>query len=166
MGVSIYMVGYYIIVFNVYFKAVDRDLLRESKLIKKLLRNTIMLAIAIGLYNMLNTQNIVVGKFLTLSNGTELTGAGIVESTIQLWGYLLLSIVITISVIIAVNYFIKKQNKKIIYPLLAIPIYLVALFIVMVGYNLIFVKSNKFDKERKYISENIKSTQDAYDIDV
>ena len=166
MGVSIYMVGYYIIVFNVYLKAVDRDLLRESKLIKKLLRNTIMLAIAIGLYNMLNTQNIVVGKFLTLSNGTELTGAGIVESTIQLWGYLLLSIVITISVIIAVNYFIKKQNKKIIYPLLAIPIYLVALFIVMVGYNLIFVKSNKFDKERKYISENIKSTQDAYDIDV
>ena len=51
-----------------------------------------------------------------------------------------------------------------IYPLMAIPVYLVALFIVMVGYDLIFVKPNEFDKERKYISENIKSTQNAYNI--
>ena len=34
----------------------------------------------------------------------------------------------------------------------------------MVGYDLIFVKPNEFDKERKYISENIKSTQNAYNI--
>ena len=47
---------------------------------------------------------------------------------------------------------------------MAIPVYLVALFIVMVGYDLIFVKPNEFDKERKYISENIKSTQNAYNI--
>ena len=78
-------------VFNLYFKAIDRDLLRESKLIKKLLRNVIILSVVMGLYTALNTQNIVTGKFLTLSDGTELTGAGIVESTVQLWGYLLLS---------------------------------------------------------------------------
>ena len=47
---------------------------------------------------------------------------------------------------------------------MAIPIYLVALFLVMVGYDLIFVRSNEFDKERKFISENIKSTQEAYNI--
>ena len=166
IGISIYMAGYYIIVFNLYFKAIDRDLLRESKLIKKLLRNAIFLSIAMGVNTALNTQNIVTGKFLTLSDGTELTGAGIVESTVQLWGYLLLAIVIVVSVILAVKYFIKKQNKKIVYPLLAVPVYLVALFIVMVGYNLIFVKSNEFDRERKYISENIESTQDAYNINV
>ena len=166
IGISIYMAGYYIIVFNLYFKAIDRDLLRESKLIKKLLRNVILLSIVIGLNTALNTQNIVTGKFLTLSDGTELTGAGIVESTVQLWGYLLLAIVIVVSVILAVKYFAKKQNKKIVYPLLAVPVYLVALFIVMVGYNLIFVKSNEFDRERKYISENIEATQDAYNINV
>ena len=49
---------------------------------------------------------------------------------------------------------------------MSVPIYLVALFVVMVGYNLIFVKPNEFDKERKYIGENIKSTQKAYNIKV
>ena len=85
ISISGYMAGYYIIIFNLYFKAVDRELLRESKLIKKLLRNAIILAIGIGLQTALSTQNIVTGRILTLSNGTELTGAGIVESTIQLW---------------------------------------------------------------------------------
>ena len=164
LGISIYMTGYYILVFNLYFKAVDRDLLCESKLIKKILRNCIILSVALGLKTALSTQDIITGKFLTLSNGTELTGAGIVESTIQLWGYLLLSIVIVVSVIVAVRLFVKKKNKKMIYPLMAIPVYLVALFIVMVGYDFIFVKPNEFDKERKYISENIKSTQSAYNI--
>ncbi len=164
ISISGYMAGYYIIIFNLYFKAVDRELLRESKLIKKLLRNAIILAIGIGLQTALSTQNIVTGRILTLSNGTELTGAGIVESTIQLWGYIIFAVVIVISAIVAVKYFVKKQNKKIVYPTVAIPIYLVTLFFVMVGYDLIFVKSNEFDKERKYISENIKSTQEAYNI--
>ena len=39
IALSAYMAGYYIIIFNFYFKAVDRELLRKSKLIKKLLRN-------------------------------------------------------------------------------------------------------------------------------
>ena len=164
LGISIYIAGYYILVFNLYFKAVDRDLLRESKLIKKILRNCIILSVAFGLKTALSTQDIITGKFLTLSNGTELTGAGIVESTIQLWGYLLLSVVIVVSIIVAVRLFVKKKNKKMIYPLMAIPVYLVTLFIVMVGYDFIFVKPNEFDKERKYISENIKSTQSAYNI--
>ena len=165
LGISIYMTGYYILVFNLYFKAVDRDLLRESKLIKKILRNCIILSVVFGLKTALSTQDIITGKFLTLSNGTELTGAGIVESTIQLWGYLLLSIVIVVSVIVAVRLFVKKKNKKMIYPLMAIPIYLVVLFIVMVGYDLIFVKPNEFDKEKSYIGENIKATKNAYNIE-
>ena len=164
IAVSAYMAGYYIIIFNLYFKAVDRELLQKSKLIKKLLRNAIILAIGVGIQTALNTQNIVTGKFLTLSNETELTGAGIVESTIQLYGYLILAVIIVISVIMAVKYFVQKQNKKIVYPVVAIPIYLVVLFLVMVGYDLIFVRSNEFDKERKFISENIKSTQEAYNI--
>ena len=164
IAVSAYMAGYYIIVFNLYFKAVDRELLQKSKLIQKLLRNAIILAIGVGVQTALNTQNIVTGKFLTLSNETELTGAGIVESTIQLYGYLILAVIIVLSVIMAVKYFVQKQNKKIVYPVVAIPIYLVALFLVMVGYDLIFVRSNEFDKERKFISENIKSTQEAYNI--
>lgn len=166
IALSAYMAGYYIIIFNFYFKAVDRELLRKSKLIKKLLRNAIIVLIGMALQNALNTQNIVTGKFLTLSNGTELTGAGVIESTIQLWGYLILSVIIVIAVIISVKFFAQNKMKKIVYPVAVVPIYLVTLFLVMVGYDFIFVKSNEFDKERKYISENIKSTQEAYNIKV
>lgn len=166
IALSAYMAGYYIIIFNFYFKAVDRELLRKSKLIKKLLRNAIIVSIGMALQNALNTQNIVTGKFLTLSNGTELTGAGVIESTIQLWGYLILSVIIVIAVIISVKFFVQNKMKKIVYPVAVVPIYLVTLFLVMVGYDCIFVKSNEFDKERKYISENIKSTQEAYNIKV
>lgn len=166
IALSAYMAGYYIIIFNFYFKAVDRELLRKSKLIKKLLRNAIIVSIGMALQNALNTQNIVTGKFLTLNNGTELTGAGVIESTIQLWGYLILSVIIVIAVIISVKFFVQNKMKKIMYPVAVVPIYLVTLFLVMVGYDFIFVKSNEFDKERKYISENIKSTQEAYNIKV
>lgn len=166
IALSAYMAGYYIIIFNFYFKAVDRELLRKSKLIKKLLRNAIIVSIGMALQNALNTQNIVTGKFLTLSNGTELTGAGIIESTIQLWGYLILAVIIVIAVIMAVKFFVQNKMKKIVYSVAVVPIYLVTLFLVMVGYDFIFVKSNEFDKERKYISENIKSTQEAYNIKV
>ena len=38
------------------------------------------------------------------------------------------------------------------------------MFIVMVGTDFIFVKPNEFDKERKYIEENINSTREAYGI--
>ena len=166
IGLSLYMALYYIVVFNVYFKAVDRTLLRESKLIKKVLRNVIILAVAVAIQTVLNTQNIVTGTFLTLSNGTELTGAGTVESTIQLWGYIGLAIVIFIAAIMSVRYFVKNQNKKILYTVMAVPIYLVALFLIMVGYDLIFVNPNEFDAERTYIKENIKSTQEAFNIKV
>ena len=166
IGLTLYMALYYIAVFNFYFEAIDRTLLRESKLIKKVLRNVVILAIVIGIQTILDTQNIVTGTFLTLSNGTELTGAGVIESTIQLWGYAGFAIVIIVAVIMAVRYFIKNQNKKIMYTILSIPAYLVALFIVMVGYDYIFVKPNEFDRERTYIGENIKSTQKAYNIQV
>ena len=166
IGLTLYMTLYYIVVFNVYFKAIDRTLLRESQLIKKVLRNVIILAIAVAIQTVLNTQNIVTGTFLTLSNGTELTGAGTVESTIQLWGYIGLAIVIVVASIMAVRYFTKNQNKKILYTVLSVPVYLVALFFVMVGYDLIFVNPNEFDAERIYIKENIKSTQEAFNIKV
>lgn len=166
IGISIYMALYYIVVFNFFFEAIDRKLLRESKLIKNILRNVVILAVVAGMQTILNTQNIVTGKFLTLSNGTELTGAGIVESTVQLWGYGIFSIVIIVAISLSVKYFVKKQNKKIMNVILAIPAYLVLLFLVMVGYDYIFVKPNEFDRERAYIAENIKSTQKAYNIKV
>lgn len=165
VGISIYLTIYYILVFNIYFDAIDRKLLRNSKLIKKLLRNAFILAAEFAILTVLNVQDIVFGKILILSNETELTGAGFIESTIQLWGYIGLALVIVLAVGMAIRQFKKNQNKKIIYTLLTVPVYLVVLFLVMVGVDFIFVKPNEFDKERVYIKENIRATKDAYNID-
>ena len=164
IALSAYMAGYYILVFNLCFEAIDRTLLKNSKLIKKLLRNAFLLALGIAGLTILNTQNAVLGTFLTLSNEIELTGAGNIESTVELWGYIGFAIIIVLAVGTAIKQFLNNQNKKIIYTLLSIPTYLVLLFVVIIGYDLIFVKPNEFDKEKKYISENINATKEAYNI--
>ena len=60
---------------------------------------------------------------------------------------------------------LKKGNKsKLIKNILVIPAYLVFMFVVMVGFDLIYVSSNKYDKEKKYIERNIEYTKQAYGI--
>ena len=161
---SIYITAFYIIAFNLYFDGIDRTMLRKSKFIKSLLKNVIILAILAGILTIFSTQNIVTEKFLTLNDEIELTGAGFVESTIKLWGYIIFAFVIIGAIISSVIFFQKNKNKKIMFTLLSIPGYLVAMFIVMVVTDFIFVKPNEFDKERKYIEENINSTREAYGI--
>ena len=164
IALSAYITAFYIIVFNLCFDGIDRTMLRKSKLIKSLLRNVIILAILAGILTIFSTQNILTEKFLTLNDEIELTGAGFVESTIKLWGYIIFAFVIIVAIILSVIFFQKYKNKKIMFTLLSIPGYLVAMFVVMVITDFIFVRPNEFDKERKYIEENIKSTREAYGI--
>ena len=159
-----YITAYYIIVFNLFFDGIDRAMLKKSKLIKDLLRNVIICAILIGINTIFSTQNILTDTFLTIGEDVELTGAGFIESTIKLWGYSIFAIVIVISVIMSVIFFVKNKNKKIMYTLLTIPGYLVVLFFVMLLTDAIFIQPSEFDKEKKYIEENINSTKLAYGI--
>ena len=159
-----YITAYYIIVFNLFFDGIDREMLKKSKLIKDLLRNVIICAILIGINTIFSTQNILTDTFLTIGEDVELTGAGFIESTIKLWGYSIFAIVIVISVIMSVIFFVKNKNKKIMYTLLTIPGYLVVLFFVMLLTDAIFIQPSEFDKEKKYIEENINSTKLAYGI--
>ena len=159
-----YIAAYYIIVFNLFFDGIDRAMLKKSKLIKDLLRNVIICAILIGINTIFSTQNILTDTFLTIGEDVELIGAGFIESTIKLWGYNIFAIVIVISVIMSVIFFVKNKNKKIMYTLLTIPGYLVVLFFVMLLTDAIFIQPSEFDKEKKYIEENINSTKLAYGI--
>lgn len=175
--VTIYMALYYIIVFNRYFEGVDGTMLRGSIFIKKILRNVIIIALILGVETILNTQNIVFGKILTVDNSAttsfegassdlELTGANYTDVTIQKWGYTILGILIVIAITVAIKYFKKQDTPRVLKSLAIIPIYLVVLFLVIVGFDLIFINSNRLDKEKKYISENIESTKNAYGIDL
>lgn len=65
---------------------------------------------------LLLTQNIGVQKFIVLSDeqteNYSIFGAGITETTIRLWGYVGLSIIMVLSVFKAIKEFTKGNTKK------------------------------------------------------
>ena len=166
IGLSIYMAVYYILIFNICFDGIEGKMLKESLFMKKILRNVKLLIVGIALTTVINTQNIVFGKILTIDGNIELTGAGYTEANIKLWGYVIFSVIMVISVWIAIRNLKKGNTKNILKNLSVIPIYLVTLFLVMIIFDSIFVNSNELDKEKKYISDNIKNTKDAYGINI
>ena len=170
VGSSIYAAIYYLIVFNMYFDGISRESVKKSKILDQVFLNIKVITIFFAIFVLLETQNIGIQKFLILNNDeTEnysLFGAGITETTIRLWGYVILSFVIIFSIFKAISQFKKGNTKKVVKAILIVPGYLVILFIVMIGFNLIFVNSNELDKEKQYIEENIKNTKIAYGIDI
>ena len=166
IGLSIYMAVYYILIFNICFDGIEGKMLKESLFMKKILRNVKLLIVGIALTTVINTQNIIFGKILTIDGNIELTGAGYTEANIKLWGYVIFSVIMVISVWIAIRNFKKGNTKNILKNLSVIPIYLLTLFLVMIIFDSIFVNSNELDKEKKYISDNIKNTKDAYGINI
>ena len=166
VGLSIYMALYYVIIFNRYFDGVDGKMLRESLFMKKLTRNALFIIIGIALLTIINTQNTMIGKILTIKDDIEIVGAGMTEVTVKLWGYVIFAFVIVIFAYRALKYFKKGNTGKVLKNLAVIPGYLVILFIVMVVFDLVFVNSNELDKEKNYIAENIKNTKNAYNINI
>ena len=166
VGLSIYIALYYVIAFNRYFDGVDGKMLKESLFMKKLTRNALLIIIGIAILTVINTQNTMFGKILTVKNDLEIVGAGMTETTIKLWGYVIFAFVIIIFAYIALKYFKKGNTGKVLKNLAVIPGYLVVLFIVMVVFDLAFVSTNELDKEKEYIAENIKNTKNAYNINI
>lgn len=170
IAATVYMAIYYLIVFNVYFDGISRESVKKSNIEKQALSNLKKIIVLFAILILLLTQNIGVQKFIVLSDeqteNYSIFGAGITETTIRLWGYVGLSIIMVLSVFKAIKEFTKGNTKKIIKALLWVPAYLVILAVGMLGFNLIYVNSNELDKERTYIAENIKNTKKAYGIDI
>ena len=166
IGLTIYMGIYYIIVFNRYFDGVEREMLKKSLFMKKLTRNILFIIIGLAFTTILNTQNLMFGKILTIGDNIEITGAGMTESTIKLWGYIIFAFVIVIFAYRALKYFKKEETTKVLKNLAVIPAYLVLLFVIMTVFDLAYVKTNELDKEKKYITANIENTKNAYGIDI
>lgn len=169
VGLTIYAALYYIIAINHYFDGVNRETLRKSPLIKQALVNLRVLAVLFGIFIIIWTQNIGTQKFMTLEQDSiaySLYGAGVADTTIQLWGYRILAVVIIISIFIAVKYIKLKQTKKILLSLMAVPIYMISMFLVLFAFQAFFVNSNELDKEKLNIAANIDYTKQAYNINV
>lgn len=172
IGLSIYMAIYYIIVFNKNFDGIDGKMLRESLLVKKAIRNLILVIIGIALFILLNMTNISFNKMLTIKNETdstqniEIIGAGHTDVIIQRWGYMIFAVVIVVATLRAVKAFNEKNTSKVIKNVVIIPGYLVAMFLVIIVFNIIFVNPNTLDKEKEYLDYNIKYTKNAYNINI
>ena len=163
---SIYMALYYIIVFNRYFDGIDGKMLRESLFMKKLTRNVFLIMIGIAVITILNTQNMVFGKILTINDDLDIVGAGMTEATLKLWGYIIFAFIIVIFAYRAIKYFKQGNTSKVLKNLAVIPGYLVVLFIIMMIFDLAYVSTNELDKEKEYIAENIENTKSAYNINI
>ena len=165
VAVIIYSFGYYVVVFNKYFDGIDRETLKSSPMMKTIYRNVRLIAICIAIFIIICSLDIVFDNFLTTDNNIKLAGAGIVDRTIKYWGNIILAIVLLIAVFKALSSFKKGKQTKVLKDLAIVPIYLVAMFVVMILFDFVWVKPNEFDKEKKYIEANIKSTKKAYAID-
>ena len=98
MGIFIflitYSIAYFIFVFNRYFDGIDKEELKKSYLIKSILNNIRILSIIYAIYTLVGTLDIVFGDFITTGSKLQLTGAGLTDVTIKLWGNIIFAIVI------------------------------------------------------------------------
>lgn len=166
VGLSIYTALYYIIVFNRFFDGVEGKMLKESLFIKKLIRNVFLVVICVSVMTVLNTQNILFGKILSVNEEIEIIGAGMTESTVKLWGFAIFALIIVIFAYRAIKQFKKGNTSRVLKNLAVIPGYLVVLFVVMTTFDLLYVQTNELDKEKDYIKENIANTKNAYNINI
>lgn len=165
----IYTAIYYVITINVCFEnGVDLQSLKKNTFIKQIKFWAFIFAILVSLYIWFVSQDILTGNMLSIKNeqNTELTGAGLADTTIKLWGYRIFSVIVFISVIMIIKNASIARFKKCIACASIIPIYLVVMFSVLIYFQEIYVGSSELDKEKQYIGYNIQATKEAYGIEV
>ena len=167
--VTLYAAVYYIFLINTQFTAgVESETLKNSIIKKQLLNNARIIIILIAAFTFINAENLSAQTFLTVGdngNTYSLVGAGTTDITIKVWGYRILSIIMVLASFIAISAYYKEKHKRLFIWIISVPVYLVALILVLIGYDKIFVNSNEYEKEKQYISYNIEYTRDAYGID-
>lgn len=162
---SLYIAAYYIIVFNKFFdEGISMETLKKNSFIKQLIANTSIIIVLISIFTIINIQNMVFDNLVNIGDNISINGAGLVDVTVRVWGYRIFAILIIVCLIVGLIYLKNKKFKKLAITASLIPAYLLCLFLVMVGVDLIFVKTNELDKEKDYIGYSIKYTKDAYGI--
>lgn len=166
--VTLYAAVYYIFLINTQFTSgVESETLKNSIIKKQLLNNARIIVILIAAFTFINAENLSAQTFLTVGesgNTYSLVGAGTTDITIKVWGYRILAILMVLAIFIAIPAYYKEKHKRLFVWIMSVPVYLVALILVMIGYDKIFVSSNEYEKEKQYISYNIEYTRDAYGI--
>ena len=164
---AVYVIVYYLLAFNKFFeKGISMETLKQNTVIKHLTFNLFIIILLVCILTILNIQNIVLNKFMTINNNTPLYGAGLLEVTVKKWGYLIFSAVIIICAIRFVKRIKQEKYKRALVALATIPIYLVIMFGVTFAVDVVYLKHNELDKQKQYIISNIDFTKEAYNINI
>lgn len=168
--ITLYAAIYYIILINTQFSSgVDSDTLKNSIIKRQLLNNAKIIVILIALFTFINAENLSSQTFITVGdsgNSYSLVGAGTTDITIKVWGYRGVAILMVVAAFIAVPAYYKQKNRRLFLSIASVPIYLVFLIVILIGYDKMFVNSNEYEKEKRFIAYNIENTRDAYGINV
>lgn len=164
----IYTAVYYVLALNTYLDGVELDTLKKNTFVKQLITFTMIIVIAISALIWISSSDILTGEMLTVNNEqkTELTGASMADVKVKVIGYKILSILIIIDIIILFICIKKGSFKKSVITVSIIPLYLICMFVALIYTKQIYLGTNEFDKEKKYISYNIESTKKAYGVDI
>ncbi len=165
----VYAIVYALIVLNISFEGVSRESLKKCDLIGKIGSRVKIIAILIGLiiisFMVLNIGN---EKFLDIEigDGTEysLIGAGNMDTTIKMAGYILFAVLATITILQAYKGIKERSLRRFLGQIVIVPVYLIVLAVVLALYQLIFIGSNTLEKNQEFILANIDRTKQAYDI--
>lgn len=167
--VTLYAAIYYIILINTQFSAgVESETLRKSIIRKQLLNNIRIIVILVAAFTFINAENLSSQSFLTVGehgNSYALIGAGTTDITIKVWGYRILSILMVIAAFVAISSYYKENHKRLFIWIMSVPVYLVSMILLLIGYDKIFISSNEYEKEKRFIAYNIEYTRAAYGID-
>lgn len=137
-------------------------------MVKQLINVIIAGTVVVIMYNFLSHQDILIGDMLQKESvkGAYLTGAGFLDVNIKLWIYRIISIVIIIAVYNFIRGIKKEESKKTLFSIILIPAALIIVFIVNIAIDSIFLRGNDIDREKEYILQNIRATEEAYNINV
>lgn len=164
----IYAFVYFLSVINIELGGIDSKDLKNSTFVNIFRKNTIKLLFIVLFIYILSTLNIFTGDMFKKQNPENiyLTGAGLADISIRIWGRLILSFIFFI-VILKLNNNIKKEKGiKVITNLIIIPVLMVTLSFLVALFNIVYVNPNKLERETKYIEKNIKATEQAYGINL
>lgn len=170
---SLIMVGYtaiyYVIAINVCFeKGIDMQSLKKNTFLTQIKFWAITFGVFMAGFIIVAAQDILTSDMLNMkdANATSLTGAGLADTFIKLWGYRIFAVIVLISIINIIRNASSARFKKCIASASIIPLYLVIMFGALIYFQEIYVGSNELDKEKDYIGYNINATKEAYGIDI
>lgn len=166
--VTLYAAIYYIILLNTHFtNGVSLETLKKSVLKKQLLNNFKVIVFIIAILTFINAEDLSSRVFINVGENNSsygLIGAGLTDITIKVWAYRILSVLMVVLSFIAASAYQKDKQRRLIGCIASVPIYLVVLMLVMMVYDKLFINTNEYEKEKKFIAYNIENTRDAYGI--